>query len=132
VLQALAGLVAGVGLLSAFAGLALDRQRQLSALRVLGAPRRFAARQLLLEAGLLASLAGLCALPLGLLAAWVLCDAVNLRAFLWTLDFHVPAGAFLQALALALGAGLLAALGPALRAALAPPAQVLEVLRAEG
>lgn len=132
VLQTLAGLVAGVGLLSAFAGLALDRQRQLSALRVLGAPRRFAARQLLLEAGLLASLAGLCALPLGLLAAWVLCDAVNLRAFLWTLDFHVPAGAFLQALALALGAGLLAALGPALRAALAPPAHVLEVLRAEG
>ena len=38
VLQTIAGVVAGVGLLSAFAALALDRRQQLSALRILGAP----------------------------------------------------------------------------------------------
>ena len=58
VLQTIAGVVAGVGLLSAFAALALDRRQQLSALRILGAPGPFAARQLLLEAGLLAGVAG--------------------------------------------------------------------------
>ena len=67
VLQTIAGVVAGVGLLSAFAALALDRRQQLSALRILGAPGPFAARQLLLEAGLLAGIAGLLALPLGAL-----------------------------------------------------------------
>jgi len=132
VLQTIAGVVAGVGLLSAFAALALDRRQQLSALRILGAPGPFAARQLLLEAGLLAGVAGVLALPLGALAAWVLCDAVNLRAFHWTLTLHWPPPAFLEALLLALGAGLLAALGPALKAWRAPTAEALEVLRAQG
>ena len=132
VLQTIAGIVAGVGLLSAFAALALDRRQQLSALRILGAPGPFAARQLLLEAGLLATVAGVLALPLGALAAWVLCDAVNLRAFHWTLTLHWPPPAFLEALFLALGAGLLAALGPALQAWRAPTAEALEVLRAQG
>ena len=132
VLQTIAGVVAGVGLLSAFAALALDRRQQLSALRILGAPGSFAARQLLLEAGLLATVAGVLALPLGALAAWVLCDAVNLRAFHWTLTLHWPPPAFLEALFLALGAGLLAALGPALQAWRAPTAEALEVLRAQG
>ena len=132
VLQTIAGVVAGVGLLSAFAALALDRRQQLSALRILGAPGPFAARQLLLEAGLLAGIAGLLALPLGALAAWVLCDAVNLRAFHWTLALHWPPAAFFEALLLALAAGLLAALGPALRTWRAPAAEALEVLRAQG
>jgi putative ABC transport system permease protein len=132
VLQTIAGVVAGVGLLSAFAALALDRRQQLSALRILGAPGPFAARQLLLEAGLLAAVAGVLALPLGALAAWVLCDAVNLRAFHWTLTLHWPPLAFLEALLLALGAGLLAALGPALQAWRAPTSEALEVLRAQG
>jgi len=132
VLQTIAGVVAGVGLLSAFAALALDRRQQLSALRILGAPGPFAGRQLLLEAGLLAGVAGVLALPLGALAAWVLCDAVNLRAFHWTLTLHWPPPAFLEALFLALGAGLLAALGPALQAWRAPTSEALEVLRAQG
>jgi len=132
VLQTIAGVVAGVGLLSAFAALALDRRQQLSALRILGAPGPFAARQLLLEAGLLAGVAGVLALPLGALAAWILCDAVNLRAFHWTLTLHWPPPAFLEALFLALGAGLLAALGPALQAWRAPTSEALEVLRAQG
>lgn len=132
VLQTIAGVVAGVGLLSAFAALALDRRQQLSALRILGAPGPFAARQLLLEAGLLAGIAGLLAMPLGALAAWVLCDAVNLRAFHWTLALHWPPAAFFEALLLALAAGLLAALGPALRTWRAPAAEALEVLRAQG
>lgn len=132
VLQTIAGVVAGVGLLSAFAALALDRRQQLSALRILGAPGPFAARQLLLEAGLLAGVAGVLALPLGALAAWVLCDAVNLRAFHWTLTLHWPPPAFLEALFLAFAAGLLAALGPALKAWRAPTSEALEVLRAQG
>ena len=101
-------------------------------MRCASSGRRALPRQLLLEAGLLAGIAGLLALPLGALAAWVLCDAVNLRAFHWTLALHWPPAAFFEALLLALAAGLLAALGPALRTWRAPAAEALEVLRAQG
>ena len=61
-----------------------------------------------------AGIAGLLALPLGALAAWVLCDAVNLRPFTGASPTLAACGLF-EALLLALAAGLLAALGPALR-----------------
>jgi putative ABC transport system permease protein len=54
--------------------------------------------------------------------AWVLVEVINRRAFGWQMDVAVSPKILLSALALSIGAALLAGLYPAWRAASAPPA----------
>jgi putative ABC transport system permease protein len=57
--------------------------------------------------------------------AWVLTDAVQLRAFGWSMPFHVPPLPLLLTLASGLGAAVLAGLYPAWRAGWRDPAPML-------
>lgn len=132
VLQTLAGLVAGIGLFGALGALALERRGQYGVLRALGVDRRVPALQNLGEALLIAAVAALLAMPLGIAVAKVLVDVVNVRAFGWSLDLRLPPALFLQALGVALLAGALAALGPALRLWRTSPVQMLADARALG
>jgi putative ABC transport system permease protein len=70
-------------------------------------------------------LAGLFALPLGLLMSDVLIDVINRRSFGWSMLHVVPPAVLLQALALALAAAVLAGIQPALRIAGISPATAL-------
>jgi putative ABC transport system permease protein len=69
----------------------------------------------LLETGLMGATAGLLAMPVGWLLAWILIYVINRRSFGWTLQMDLEPAYFLQALAVAVAAALLAGIYPALR-----------------
>jgi putative ABC transport system permease protein len=69
----------------------------------------------LLETGLMGAVAGLLAMPVGWMLAWILIYVINRRSFGWTLQMDLEPAYFLQALAVGIGAALLAGIFPALR-----------------
>ena len=114
--------VAVIGILGAMLALQLERARELAILRAIGMTPGQLAGMVTLQTGYIGLLSGLAALPLGLLLAWVLIDVINRRSFGWSMDIQVAGSALLSALALAVGAALLAGIYPAYRAARARPA----------
>jgi putative ABC transport system permease protein len=125
VLRLLAVLVAFVGVLSALMALALERAREFAVLRATGLTPGQLRRYVVLQTALGGLVAGLLALPLGLVLAWVLIFVINKRSFGWTLQFTVSPEVLLQALALALVAAVLAGLYPAWKMARANPSLAL-------
>jgi len=67
-------------------------------------------------------LAGIAALPLGVIMAWVLIEVINRRSFGWQIDMAVAPDILLAAVAFAIAAALAAGLYPAWRAAHSSPA----------
>jgi putative ABC transport system permease protein len=114
-LQLLATIVAFVGVLSALLSLQLERQRELGVLRAVGLTVRQLWGLVILETGLMGTTAGLLAMPTGFSLALILVYIINRRSFGWTLQMQVDALPFLQALAVAVVAALLAGLYPARR-----------------
>ncbi|MEE2893531.1 MAG: ABC transporter permease [Pseudomonadota bacterium] len=125
VLQTLAGVVAALGLFGALSALAIERRAQFGVMRTLGLDRLTPAVASVGESVLLAGLAALLALPVGVLVAYILLDVVNVRAFGWSLDLALTPWLLLEAFGVALLAGVAAALAPAWRLHGAPPAQLL-------
>jgi putative ABC transport system permease protein len=125
VLRWLAVIVAFVGILSALMALALERAREVAVLRSLGFTRGQVWGLVQLQTGVLGLLAGLFAIPLGLLLAVLLVQVINRRSFGWTMALDVDPSLLAQAPALALAAALLAGLYPAWRMATTPPATAL-------
>jgi putative ABC transport system permease protein len=125
VLRLLAVAVAFVGILNALMAMQVERSRELATLRALGVTPAQAWLLVSGETALLGSIAGLLAIPLGLAQALVLIHVVNRRAFGWTMDTWIDPLVLLQALALAIGAALLAGLWPAWRLARTSPALAL-------
>ncbi len=120
VLYWLAAAIAAIGLVSALLAWELDRTRELSVLRALGLTPRGAAGLVGAQTLFMGAAALLAAVPAGLIIAVVLTKVVDRRAFGWHIEMHLHAAQFANALALALGAALLAAVYPAWRAATAP------------
>ena len=114
-LQLLAAIVAFIGILSALLSLQLERARELGVLRAVGLTIRQLRGAVLLETGLMGAVAGLLAMPTGLTLALILIYIINRRSFGWTLELRLEPGLFLQALALAVIAALLAGIYPAVR-----------------
>lgn len=125
VLRLLAVIIAFVGILNALMAMQIERARELAVLRANGLTPRQLWLLVSAETGLLGLLAGLLALPLGALQALVLIQVINRRSFGWTLQSAFEPAIFLQAMALALAAALLAGLYPAWRMARTPPALAL-------
>ena len=67
-------------------------------------------------------LAALFSIPTGLALAWVLTDAIQLRAFGWTMPFLVSASPLLWTLFIGVSAAWLASLYPAWQASRSDPA----------
>ena len=97
--------------------LQLDRLREFAVLRAIGLSRAGLAGLVGGQSGLLGLIAGLWAVPLGILLAALLVFVINRRAYGWTMGFELQAGPVLEGVALAVIAALLAALYPAWRAA---------------
>jgi putative ABC transport system permease protein len=114
-LQLLAALVAFVGVLSALLSLQLERGRELGLLRAVGLTVGQLRGAVLLETGLMGTVAGLLAMPTGLALALVLIYIINRRSFGWTLELYAEPGVFIQAMLLAVAAALLAGVYPAIR-----------------
>jgi putative ABC transport system permease protein len=114
-LQILATAVAFMGVLSALLSLLLERQRELGIMRAVGLTVRQLWRLVLLETGLMGIVAGLLAMPTGLTLSLILIYIINRRSFGWTLQMQVDAAPFIQALAVAVIAALLAGIYPAVK-----------------
>ncbi len=125
VLRLLTVVVAFAGIFAALMLLQLERLRELAVLRATGMTGGGVARLTLLQSGCMGLLAGLLALPLGVVMSAVLVHVINLRAFGWSMDWILPWPVFAEALLLALLAALLAGCYPAWRAARVQPAQAL-------
>jgi putative ABC transport system permease protein len=125
VLRRLGIAVAFVGVLSALMALQLERARELAVLRALGLGRSQLWGLVTGQTGLLGLSAGLVAVPVGVAVALILVHIVNRRSFGWTLEAEIGPGVLAGAVALAVGAALLAGVYPALRMAGASPASGL-------
>jgi putative ABC transport system permease protein len=114
-LNLLATVVAFIGVLSALLSLQLEKQRELGILRAVGLTIRQVWGLTMLETGLMGAIAGLLAMPTGLSLALILVYIINRRSFGWTLQMQIDALPFVQALAVAVIAALLAGIYPAYR-----------------
>lgn len=121
-LQLLATLVAFIGILSTLMSLQLERKREIGVLRATGMTRRQLWRLSFYETGLIGGVAGVIAMPVGLLLAIILIYIINLRSFGWTLELSLQPKEFLQAFAVAIGAALLAGIYPAWKMGQTQPA----------
>jgi putative ABC transport system permease protein len=114
--------VAIIGILGAMLALQLERAKEFGVLRALGMTPRQTGVLICVQTGFIGLLSGLASIPLGLIMAWVLIEVINRRAFGWQIDFAVTPGVLLWALALAIGAALVAGIYPAWSAATTRPA----------
>lgn len=114
-LRLLAVVVAFIGVLSTLMSLQLERTRELGILRATGMTPRQLGALTLLETGLMGTMAGVFAMPLGFVLAWILIYVINVRSFGWTLQMALERRYFWQALLVAIVAALLAGLYPAFR-----------------
>ncbi len=123
--------IAGFAILTSLLTLARMRQPQLAPVWALGMTRAGLARIEVLRALLLAVLTLACAVPAGLVLAWVLLDVINVAAFGWRLPMHLFPLDWLRLGALSALAAVLAALWPARRLARTPPSELLKVFAHE-
>ncbi|MDX1529462.1 MAG: FtsX-like permease family protein, partial [Gammaproteobacteria bacterium] len=125
VLRLLAVIIAFVGILSALMAIQLELGREFAVLRALGLTRAQLFGVAEAQTGVLGLVAGLLALPLGVLLALMLVKVINRRSFGWSMSFEVDPALLVNALVLSLAAALLAGLYPAYRIANSSPAEVL-------
>ncbi len=114
--------VAVIGILGAMLALQLERAKEFGVLRAIGMTPGQTGILVTLQTGFIGVLSGLASIPLGLVMAWVLIAVINRRAFGWQIDFIVQPAALLWAMALAIGASLMAGIYPAFSAAHTRPA----------
>ena len=112
-LEAVAILVAVMGIAGALVALVIDRRRELGLLRFLGAATGQVRKQILVEAGLLGLLSNVAGIALGLALSLVLIYVINKQSFGWTIRFHWPVSVLLGALSVVYAATVLAGLYPA-------------------
>ncbi|MGH7867254.1 MAG: ABC transporter permease, partial [Candidatus Dormibacteraceae bacterium] len=109
-LEAVAVVVAVMGIAGALFTLVLDRRRELALLRFLGASKEQIRSLILYEAGLLGLLANVAGIVLGFALSLVLVFVINKQSFGWTIQFHWPvevlAGALLLVYASTVAAGI--------------------------
>ncbi len=125
VLRVLSVTVAFIGMLTALMAVLLERRKEFAVLRALGLTRQQLGLLIVAESLLLGLIAALAAIPTGLVLAWVLVDAIQPRAFGWTMPFEASWPPLLWTLVLGIGAALLASLYPSWKASQSNPAPQL-------
>ncbi|MEM9878499.1 MAG: FtsX-like permease family protein, partial [Pseudomonadota bacterium] len=123
--------VAAFAILMSLLTAANMRISQVAPLWALGVTRRTLAQGEIIRALGLAGLTAICAVPLGLVLAWMLLAVVNVEAFGWRLPMFIFPGSYVTLALLALAAAGLAALWPAWRLSRTAPRQLLQVFASE-
>lgn len=124
-LEAVAVVVAIMGIAGALLALVIDRRREFGLLRFLGGATSQIRRLILFEAGLLGLLANIAGAALGVCLSLLLIYVINKQSFGWTIQFHWPVGVLLGALTLIYAATVVAALYPARVAMRLNPIEVI-------
>ena len=112
-LEAVAVIVAVMGIAGALMSIVIDRRREFGLLRILGATSAQVRKLILVEAGLIGILANIAGLALGIALSLVLIFVINKQSFGWTIQFHWPVAVLLAALSIVYVATVLAGLYPA-------------------
>ena len=116
-LEVIAIVVAMLGVAATLLTLVLERRRELSMLRLIGATRRQVQRMVVVEAALLGMLSQTVGLVVGLALSVLLVFVINVQSFGWTIQFRVPTLFLAQVSVVVIVATALAGLYPARRAA---------------
>ena len=124
-LEAVAILVAVLGVAGALLALVIDRRREMGLLRFLGASAGQIRRLILCEAGMLGLLANAVGLTLGYFLSLILIYVINVQSFGWTIQFHWPVALLLGAISLIYLATILSGLYPARIATRLNPIEVI-------
>ena len=124
-LELVAVFVAVVGVAGALLALVIDRRRELSLLRFLGAARGQIRKMILCEAGLIGLLSVAGGMLLGGTLSLVLVYVINKQSFGWSIQFHIPFAILLGALTIIFSATLLAGLYPSRVALSLNPIEVI-------
>jgi len=127
-LRWLAAIIAFVGVFSALMALQFERIRQLGILRAIGMTSGQLSWLISIETGLMGLIAGLFAVPVGFIMAYLLIFVVYQRSFGWAMAFHFDASVVFQGLLLAFVSALLAGVLPALKMA---HTKIADALRTE-
>jgi putative ABC transport system permease protein len=112
-LEAVAVIVAVLGVAGALLALVIDRRRELGLLRFLGAASGQVRKLIMVEAGLLGLLATFAGVAQGFALSLILVFVINKQSFGWTIRFHWPVAVLLSALTVVYAATVLAGLYPA-------------------
>ena len=122
-LQAIALVVASLGVFTTLGASVLERTREIGILRSLGVNRVGIARTVLAEAGLLGLVANVVGALAGLALSLILIHVINKQSFGWTIQFVFPGRLIVEYAALTVGASVLAGLLPAWHAGRLPIAE---------
>jgi putative ABC transport system permease protein len=117
--------VAGIGLLSALLALQLEQQRPFAILRAVGFTAWETASLSIQRTAIMGGLAGLLAIPTGLLMGLILIEVINRRAFGWTMQITLDVANLAQTVLLAVLVAIIAGAYPAWLLLRALPAERL-------
>ncbi|MEO5818964.1 MAG: FtsX-like permease family protein [Vicinamibacteraceae bacterium] len=116
-LEVIAIVVAMLGVAATLLTLVIERRRELTTLRLVGAARRQVRRMVVIEAALIGAASQAIGLTVGLALSLVLIYVINVQSFGWTIQFRLPVTFLLQASVAVVIATALAGIYPAHRAA---------------
>jgi putative ABC transport system permease protein len=116
-LEVIAVFVAMLGVAGTLLTLVLERRRDLSMLRLIGASQRQVRRVVVLEAALIGAASQAVGLAVGFVLSFVLIYVINVQSFGWTIQFHVPVLFLVQSSIAVVVATALAGFFPAREAA---------------
>ena len=112
-LQAIAIVVAILGVAATLLTLVLERRRELAVLRLVGAGRPQIRRMVVIEAAMIGLLSQAVGLAVGIVLSLILIYVINVQSFGWTIQFHLPLGFLGQSTVLIAVTTALAGLYPA-------------------
>ena len=124
-LEAVAVIVAVLGIAGALISIVIDRRREFGLLRIMGATTTQIRKLILVEAGLIGILSNIAGLALGAVLSLVLIFVINKQSFGWTIQFHWPVLVLLSALGFVYVCTVLAGIYPARVAERLNPIEVM-------
>ncbi len=116
-LEGIAIVVSMFGVAATLLTLALERRREMTVLRLVGAEGRHLRRVIMIEAGMIGAVSLVVGLVVGLMLSLILIFVINVQSFGWTIQFHLPFAFLVQASGFVLLASAVAGLYPARLAA---------------
>jgi putative ABC transport system permease protein len=115
-LELIAVVVAMLGVAATLLTLVLERKRELTMLRLIGAARRQVQRVVVIEAALIGACSMAIGLVTGLALSLLLVYVINVQSFGWTIQFRVPVAFLVQVSLAVVAATALAGFLPARQA----------------